>query len=199
MRLLQEEALDNMNRVHRIIGLFEKAEALDIGLPEEREEVLRAAVVLLHSSLEEVVRNLFVERLPKCSVDVLNELSYPTPGNISKTKGVLLGDLFNDYQGRFVDNVIVDAINYHIDRMNINNSTQLSAMLHKVNIDTQELKSTLNELDELMKRRHQIVHQMDRNDRLDPDTRPISPIDLETVRNWFSAMEHFNKIILQQP
>ena len=49
-----------------------------------------------------------------------------------------------------------------------------------------------------MKRRHQIVHQMDRDDSLDPQFRAISEISLDEVREWFlTAIEFTNEIVRQ--
>jgi RiboL-PSP-HEPN len=198
MRLLIDESLENMKRVETIIGLHAKVDKADIGTENERSELLRAAVVFLHSSIEEVVRNLFVEFLPKGDTKTLNELSYFGNGLTDRSKGVLFGDLLKNHSGRFVENVIIDCINAHVDRLNINNSEQLVSQLKKVKIDTDTLSPFLDDLDQLMRRRHQIVHQMDRDDKLDPMSRAVTKIDAKTVKKWFGSVLRFNKQIILQ-
>lgn len=198
MRLLTEESADNLSRVRSLLGLYEKSSQSNIGSDEERSELLRAAVVLLHSSIEEIVRNLFVDRLPNASTETLNDLTYSEYGPTNRSKGVLLGDLLRNHGGRLVDNVIIDAINSYVDRLNINNAEQLISLLRKVQIDSTPLEPLLNDIEKMMKRRHQIVHQMDREDALDPDARPISQITLDAVQAWETAVSRFhNEIIIQ--
>lgn len=198
MRMLWQEAEENIRRVRNILDLHQKAEAVDIGTNEERGELLRAAVVFLHSSIEEMVRNLFIERLPNLDRDFINELSFSEYGQTNRVKGVLLGDLAHHYRGRFVDNVVLDALNAHLDRLNINNADQLVAVLRKVGIDTSNLTPYLNDLGQIMRRRHQIVHQMDREDALDPDLRPITAIGIKDVERWLQATGRLHIEIMKQ-
>ncbi len=65
MRMLIAESTENMKRVRTIIELHAKIEQSGIATIDERSDLLRAAVVFLHASIEEVVRNLFVDYLPK--------------------------------------------------------------------------------------------------------------------------------------
>lgn len=198
MRLLREESIDNLSRAKSLVDLFERTSDNSIGSDDERSELLRAAVVFMHSSIEEIVRNLFVSRLPNASKDILNGLAYSAYPSNDRKNGVLLGDLLHNHAGRLVENVIFDAINSHVDRLNINNSDQLVAQLKKVQIDTVPLTHLLEKLNLLMKRRHQIVHQMDREDALDPDTRPISAITSRTVNEWFASVAEFHAEIIRQ-
>lgn len=139
MRMLHLESRENMRRVGNLIYIYEQIEEKEIGEQKERSDILRAAVVLMHASIEEIVRNLFVDRLPNAKVEALNELAYPPYGAGNRAKGVFLGDLLKNHGGRFVENVIIDAIHAHVDVLNINNSDQLVANLKKVSIKTERL------------------------------------------------------------
>ncbi len=134
MRMLIGESVENMRRVSRILDLHVKIRNSGVGTEDECSELLRAAIVFLHASIEEVVRNLFVEFLPHGDTETLNELSYSEYGPTSRSKGVFLGDLLKNHGGRFVENVIFDAINAHVDKLNINNSDQLVAQLKKLKL-----------------------------------------------------------------
>ena len=198
MRMLHLESVENMRRVGNLILMHSKLVEANIGTKEQRSDILRAAVVFLHGSIEEIVRNLFVDRLHRGKTEMLNELGYSAYGPANRSKGVLLGDLLKNHGGRFVDNVIFDAINAHVDILNINNADQLVAQLRKVDINAAPVAPYLENLDKIMRRRHQIVHQMDREDSLDPDTRPIAEISASYVKEWFDTTIEFNKEIFRQ-
>ncbi len=109
-----------------------------------------------------------------------------------------MGDLLKNHEGKFVENVIFDSINAYVDTLNINDSNKLIALLEKVKIDKVPLSPFLDDLNQIMQRRHQIVHQMDRDDSLDPLTRKISSIDSHTVRKWYDITNQFNEQIFEQ-
>jgi len=152
-------------------------------------------VVLMHAALEEVIRNLYVWILPNGDRDKLNKIPFNRHAD-RNPKPILLGDLM-EYQGYFIENIVVDAINLYVDRMNLNSTDQLSACLQMVAIDDQVLKTYYPDLGDIMTRRHQIVHQMDREDRLDPDTVNVSDIELDRINQWSQSLENFFNDLVQ--
>jgi hypothetical protein len=178
----------------RVENLMSAAKDLSVGPPAQIElsqDVLRAAVVFLHSSLEEVIRNLYVQRLPNVqNRESLNKIPLLTdPPNIRPAQ-VLLGQLAQ-FRGQFVENVIVRSIEAYVSSFNLNNTTQLAQSLQLLEIEVARLEEYFPELNRLMARRHQIVHQMDRTNELDPLTVPLSPIDVVTVSRWKLTLEEF--------
>lgn len=192
------ESRENLSRVNSLIESFNALEANNLGDPLHRKDILRACVVFLHSTIEELVRNLFISKLPDSSISVLNELPYSGYGPTNRTKGILLGDLLHNHRGNFVDNVILESINAYVDVLNINNTGHLCTQLEKINIDLAPCRELFPDLNSLMKRRHQIVHQMDRENSLDPNTHPVANIDLAEVRVWHGATESFIDCVLAQ-
>lgn len=191
------EFLENQRRVENLISA---AAGLAAGSPAQIElshDVLRAAVVFLHSSLEEIVRNLYVQRLPNVkNKDNLNKIPLLTdPPNI-RPAPVFLGQLAQ-FSGQFVENVIIKSIEAYVDSFNLNNTTQLAQSLQLVEIGVVKVEKYFPELNRLMARRHQIVHQMDRTNALDPLTVPLSPIDIETVSQWKLTLEDFASALFE--
>ena len=185
------EFRENQRRVENLISA---AKDLSVGPPAQIElsqDVLRAAVVFLHSSLEEIVRNLYVQRLPNVqNRESLNRIPLLTdPPNIRPTQ-VLLGQLAQ-FRGQFVENVIVRSIEAYVSSFNLNNTTQLAQSLQLLEIEVVKLEEYFPELNRLMARRHQIVHQMDRTNEFDPLTVPLSPIDVISVSRWKLTLEEF--------
>jgi hypothetical protein len=109
---------------------------------------------------------------------------------ISQLEPILLGELTH-YRGKIVENVIYDSIDKYTDTMNINNTNQLTDCLNAVEIPVDGLRKYFAELSLLMARRHQIVHQMDRDNKLDPTTGPVTDIDIASVIKWRDALRGF--------
>jgi hypothetical protein len=189
-RQLEGEFRQNAGRVENLISAYRELETHNIGQPQTRADVLRAAVVLMHSTLEEIVRNLYVSLLPSGSVDSLNAIPFVAYGPSNRARQILLGDL-QQFQGQFVENIIRDSVDAFVDTMNLNNTVQLCSCLKMVDISPATLRSTFPQLDGLMKRRHQIVHQMDRNNELDPLDFPVTDIELGVVLTWQDALGEF--------
>jgi hypothetical protein len=189
------EFAENMARVAKLITASQKLEGLSSGERELAKEVLRSAVVFLHSSLEEVIRNLYLYRLPNVSAEKLNTVPFAGHESSHRPKNIQLGDLL-PYRGKFVENVIFESIDRYVDTFNLNSSTHLATCLNLANVPDEPMKKFYACLDSLMKRRHQVVHQMDRANRLDPLTEPVNDIDLSSVLSWKEAVEGFTRSLM---
>jgi hypothetical protein len=189
------EFSENMERVENLIN---GAEFIDATEPESylSDEVLRAAVVFLHSTLEEVIRNLYLSRIPHVRIENLNKIPLATErGTGSRPEKILLGQLI-PFQGKLVENVIIDSIKYYVDSMNLNNSSQLIGALDLAEVPCASLSMFLPKLNEMMQRRHQIVNQMDRSAELDPLDFPINNISIPMVRDWKNNVELFTVALM---
>lgn len=184
------EFAENIARVDSLIAASRKLVEQSIGDAQLATDVLRAAVVFLHSSLEEIIRNLYLQRLPNVSAESLNRVPFASHEPSYRSKNIQLGDLL-EYRGKFVDNVIRESISQYVNTLNINNATQLVECLKLANIPHEPLKPFYDPLNSLMKRRHQVVHQMDRSNELDPLASPVNNIDEDLVTAWKVAVEGF--------
>jgi hypothetical protein len=184
------EFADNLGRASNLIAASEQLAGTSTASAPLAQDVLRAAVVFLHASLEEVVRNLFVRNLPNVAPDKLDEIPLTgAPGSRRPTK-ILLGSRVQ-FRGEFVENVIKKSIDAYVDTFNLNNTGELVHCLELAEIDATPLRQHFPALNELMQRRHQIVHQMDRTNELDPLTVPLSSLDVLTVERWKQALISF--------
>lgn len=174
---------ENITRVENLIDAYNKLDTANIGDVQVRKDVLRASVVFLHSTLEEVVRNLYLKRLPECDAKKLNKIPFAGHETTHRPKEILLGSL-KEFSGMFVDNVIINSINNYVQTMNINGANQLAECLDLVDIPIAPLRQYFPSLDALMLRRHQIVHQMDRKNSYDPIQGPITDIEVCEVELW---------------
>lgn len=184
---------ENLARVDNLIKAYRELEDNDIGDIQVRKDILRASVVLLHSSLEEVIRNLYVYRLPAGRPENLNKIPFVGHETTHRPKEILLGHL-SSFKGRFVENIIFDSINSYVDTLNINGVAQLLDCIRMADISVKSFdKEDLASLGTLMARRHQIVHQMDRKKHLDPLKYPINKISINQVNKWKKSLREFVK------
>lgn len=195
------EFYQNIERVDTLVraALFFESEDEDgADSPDTAiaNDILRAAVVFLHSALEEVIRNLFQHRLPHVNPENLNKIPFHDHEPTHRPKGILLGEL-QRYNGIYIENIIYRSINNYVDTININSSTQLVQCLQLAEVDHEQFVDFYPTLDSLMKRRHQIVHQMDRSNALDPLDSPVNEINQEIVANWRAAVIGFADILIQ--
>lgn len=180
----------NLVRIEHLIGAARRLHALDSTANAQVEDVLRAAVVFMHGTLEEIIRSLYLERLPSASEGTLNKIPFAAHNPKHRDKCIQLGELKN-FSGQYVDNVIRHSINIYVDSMSINNSDQLVASLKLAGIQTAPFNEHMQELNQLMKRRHKVAHQMDRDNEYDPDLAAPNPISFEQVELWNSTLVAF--------
>jgi hypothetical protein len=87
-------------------------------------DVLRAAIVLLHASLEDVVRSASERLLPHSERKVLDEIGFPDGPEKTKPK-FSLGDL-HVFKGQTVDYVIQAAVSTSLQRSNYNSVAEIA-------------------------------------------------------------------------
>lgn len=181
----QKEFRANNGRVSNLILIYQSTQsAKRQGRRDAKSsDTLRAAVVLLHSALEEVFRNLFLWRLPSGSRESLNQIPLAgTPAN-QRAKAFLLGDLI-PWDDRFVHNVIRESIDAYINQMNLNGIPDICSSLKMIDIESEQFRKYFPLLSESMKRRHQIVHQMDRSSPFRNAGSRTQSISVRQVKKW---------------
>jgi hypothetical protein len=194
---LQLILAQNLSRVESLITTYEShpdakgrgrktAEVLDI---------LRAAVVLLHASLEDLLRGVAAWKLPAAGKDVLDGI--PIVG-VGSNKKVLLGDLAQ-HRGKKVEELIHSSIEAYLSRSTYNNTGDIADLLKSVDVDVANVNARFKGLGQIMERRHQIVHRADRQLRVtgsgDHEVRAINKIQ---VRAWVEDVRLFAKVLFTQ-
>lgn len=179
------EFTQNNGRVSNLIAAYEASQThRRQGRRDAKSaDTLRAAVVFLHSALEEVFRNLFLWKLPYGSRDTLNTIPLVGTPASQRAKAFLLGDLI-DHRGQFVHNVIRDSIEAYVDHMSINTVQELCVCLRMIDVVPNALDEYYSGLAASMQRRHQIVHQMDRNHTPGIGNSRVQSISVRQVKAW---------------
>ena len=159
-------------------------------------DILRAAVVLLHATLEELLRSVAYWKLPTAQASVLNEIALV--GFPQNSKKFFLGDL-SPYRGKSVDDILIASVNAYLEKSTFNNRRDIITLLDHVGIDVTKVNATFDELQNLMERRHQIVHRTDRQSKVagrgDHEFRGIHK---DTVRAWATAVNQFGLALFSE-
>lgn len=188
---IRDNLKQNLARVENLVSTYEShpnaqgkgrksAEVLDI---------LRAAVVLLHAALEDLLRSIAYWKLPTATRDVLNDI--PLVGLGANPKKFLLGDLVA-YRGKKVEEIFTESVNAYLENSNFNNTDEIASLLTNVGIDVTKVNGTFGNLQDLMKRRHQIVHRADRQMQVaGSGDHEVRGINKQTVRGWAADVNTF--------
>lgn len=158
-------------------------------------DVLRAAVVLLHASLEDVLRSLAYWKLPTAAPSFLENVPLVGGAAIKFNLGTLAV-----HRGKSVDALIKESTDASLERSNYNNPREVLSLLQSLGLDTAPLAAFMPTLDQAMKRRHQIVHRADAN----PDPQPgrgnhrFGSITSRTLDVWTANTEQFVAAVLVQ-
>lgn len=187
--------------LHRVRGLVTSYESLVAsgtnGASAEHTDVLRAAVVLLHATLEDLMRSLEELRLPTANEKSFERVKFPkldTPYKEWKETFSLV-DLAT-YRGRSVNEVYRAAINAHLERSNYGNVGELKAALKRIGMDRPLDRDLAASLESMMKRRHWIAHRADADPEAIPGQHNTLSIDQGSVIAWHDDVEHFGGMAL---
>ena len=183
----------NIERVCSLRKIYNSLKNDDV---KERKEykftdILRSAVVLLHSSFEEYYRSVLSSILPKvCTEDDLKNMSFLGSAGNRKDK-ITLGGLLK-LREKTVDELITESIREALSFTSFNDYQDIVSWSKKIRIDLSEFKNQ-EELNKLIKRRHKIVHEADNANG--NDKYALSPIRENTVDEWIKIVRNLVEII----
>lgn len=191
---IEERVAQNIARVINLVNIYETHLA---GNGSGRRghattDVLRSAVVLLHATVEDLLRSLAYWKLPSASAEILSRIPLVSGGSATKFS---LGDLAS-HRGKSINEIISASVNGYLERSNYNSTDEVSTFLASIGIDSSKVNSWFPALNEIMKRRHQIVHRADRAETGGSGNHVVKSIGLGTVRGWINAAEGFCNAVL---
>ncbi|WP_375031475.1 HEPN domain-containing protein [Flavobacterium sp. LAR06] len=166
--------------------------------PTHNLDILRTSVVFTHSTLEDYLRNILTIKLPTSDAITLNSIPLiGTSENGRKTK-FDLGDLVAHKELK-VEKVIEISVKEYLSCVSFNDTNDISAHLKKISINlTPEITELLPTLNEFIKRRHNIVHNADRELEIRRGNHTIKSINYNKVLKWQKTLDLFvNKINIQ--
>ena len=178
----------NIARVRALVAVFEKTNLPRRGRrTTESTDILRAAVVLLHAAVEDVLRSLERRTLPKADADLLEDIPLAGQQRLGK---FTLGNLAA-FRGRTVNDVLDLSVEAYLQRMTYNSPGELAEGLERLGVEPAKVNSHFASLEELMKRRHHIVHRADRDEKKGSGHHPTRSLSKSQVIEWANVAEAF--------
>lgn len=184
---IEDRLEKNLSRVKNLVDIFENY------APEKTKKVkdtdiLRAATVFLHATLEDFLRSIAAWKLPLAPAEKLEGI--PLAGKERKPK-FSLGDLA-DHRNKRVGELIKLSVEEYLERSSYSNTTEISNLLKGIGITIEKVKSSFTDISKLMKRRHQIVHRVDRKHT----TGKAASLTKDDVNCWIDAVKKFTSNVL---
>jgi hypothetical protein len=188
------ERLDsNLKRVQSLVQLFNQVESK--GGPT-KTDLLRAAVVFLHATLEDVLRTGLELRLPHASPEHFAMLDFAV-GDATKEK-ITVSQLAR-HRGKTVDQLLQERIRAYLRRSNFNNVADVDTALERMAVDKSLLAPHRDVLATMMTRRHWIVHRADHNEgATGPGRQRTRQIGAATVTTWKDTVAAFCCTLLDE-
>ncbi|MFZ4439949.1 MAG: HEPN domain-containing protein [Syntrophales bacterium] len=189
---------ENLLRAENLVNLYKSIHKVTDGEQAEgntniETDILRSAIVFIHASLEDFLRSISSAHLPRASEEALNKI--PLSGKERKHDRIYLGELTR-FRGMTINDVIQDSVDKYLEQSNYNNTDEIAKLLQNLGIKPNEINENFDILQQMMKRRHRIVH---RADRLDANTSGrLEEIKDETIKQWIDITRDFGEKVLKK-
>lgn len=190
----------NFGRLNNLLILHKSLPTERGPRSSQKMDILRATTVLIHATLEDYLRNLLLWKLPTAPREKLSKIPLVNTSEITRATKFDLGDLAL-YREETVDDVITASVKQYLDTVSFNNTTDIAGWLAAISIKiTAELQALFPSLDDMIKRRHNIVHRADRNDSDHENANTIKSLTYSQVSGWRKILDDFvGQVNLQVP
>ena len=162
-----------------------------------REDILRAAVVFLHATLEDFLRYIGMNYLLTAGEAALDKIGLVGSSDVLRAEKFFLGKLAK-HRGKTVDQVIKESVAGYLDRTSFGDPVDISRLLEACGIRLEHVREFYLEIGDLMTRRHQIVHRADLVDTSVEGPRNTASIDAATVTSWNDAVKSFISVVIAE-
>jgi len=184
----------NLERVRHLVDVYQGGAAGPGRRPVETTDVLRAAVVFLHATLEDLLRSLLEWKLPLAAAVHLKEV--PLTGKKPRSSFTL--DDLAPFRGTSVDDLIARSVLENLERSNFNDPGEVEGVLDRIGLPKVLLDPYRDKLGPMMKRRHWIVHRADRNTATGRGHHAARALQQAAVEEWSEALKQFGTNVLAQ-
>lgn len=179
----------NFLRLNNLISLYKTLSTGKGRKPTNSLDILRATTVLAHSTLEDYLRNLLNWKLPQQNKDKINHIPLVGTSESGRATKFTLGDLVI-HKGKTVDSLINTSVSEYLGTVSFNDTSDIASALTGISlIVTPQIQNTFTVLNEMIKRRHNIVHRADRDDNIGSGHHTIKSISVQKIEKWKKAID----------
>lgn len=193
---------ENMKRVESLISLYttikKEEEISDKNKEYKFTDMLRAAVVFMHSSFETYYRSVIVEELKKNRNETaLRDFPFVVAEGKEVPK-ITIADLAK-FKEKKVSEVLDESIDEKLGRKSFNKYSDIFEWSKRIGIDLSKYKEQ-GDLEKSIQRRHKIVHEADNtvheaDNGESEEKKRLSPINPGTIKLWKEAYVELVNII----
>jgi hypothetical protein len=182
-----ESLFVNLDRVRWLLTVYEWLRKYRKGPARGRTfghlaDMLRAATVLCHATLEDGLRSLLLLLLPRTK-ECLDGIALAGFSEYGRAEKFSLGEL-SRFKGKTAEEIVELSVIEHLGRQSFNDATDICRALERMDIDPACCKKRLKYVEEMMKRRHHIVHNADRDRKKGRGHHFALSISAREVRCW---------------
>lgn len=179
----------NFLRLNNLLGLYKNISQGQGRKPANSLDILRATTVLTHATLEDYLRNLLIWKLPLENRDKINHIPLAGTSTIGRPGKFTLGELVA-HREKSVEEVINLSIVEYLGTVSFNDTSDIASALTGISLEvTQEIRDIFPTLNEMIKRRHNIVHRADRDEATGRGNHSIKSISIQRIEKWKKAVD----------
>lgn len=182
----------NTSRIIELVSLWSSIKT-DVAYAQSNavDDILRAAVVLTHATLEEFLRTLALKLYPEADGIMLKGIPLMSLGNYrGRAEKYHLGDLAA-FKNMTVKELLRNSVKQYLEHSSFNSVEDIDYLLINLGIDTAIVKRSYEELSELIQRRHLIVHRSDKVELLGFQDNALGSITGDMVSGWVQTVAQF--------
>jgi hypothetical protein len=184
----------NIGRISNLINLYKTLTQGRGRKPAHSLDILRATVVLLHSTLEDYLRNLQRWKLPTADKERLNKIPLVGTSESGRATKFELGELVR-LKEKSIKEIIELSINEYLDTQSYNDTSDVCKAIKDAGVkEVDTIEPYLSQMNLMIKRRHNIVHQADRGGGAGKGHHRIKSLSLNQVESW---KRHLDKFVLE--
>lgn len=186
----------NIGRLHNLLKIYRSIGGANPGRTNTAQtELLRAMVVLIHSTLEDFLRSLETWRLPSQNPVNLKEIWLKDQFRLNKFTFQELVE----HKGIKVEALLNNSIKYTLDHRSYNQPENITKAIENCGLlITEEIRELFPQLKLLMNRRHHIVHQADKNSKTGKGQHKFLSLSVRQVEKWIDAVDSLANLISNQ-
>ena len=188
----------NLKRVENLASLYEPAGRQGRRKVSETD-VLRAAVVMLHAAMEDLLRSVVISAAPNMDASLLNE--FPLVGsNKKQPKAFQLGSLAA-HRGKTINEILDDSVKEYCNNyQTFNHLGDIKKSLAHIGVVEDDIPENYQQsLTDMTARRHKIVHQADRNEDVKGrGNHKVKSISTKQVEVFIEAVRSIGNLVREK-
>ncbi len=190
--VVQISRISSLN-ITRALHLLKNSVAIEKLIEGNKEyiktvyDIIRATIVFLHTSLETTLREVLRLKL-KFNGDISTIPLVNKSNSPNRKEKFSLSELAQ-HRGKTINDVIEESIDQYLSGISFNSTTEIADYLSRIDIPQQTLQKHYSTLNEMIERRHRIVHEGDlKRGRLSSE---LEAVDMNRVVKWFDTTAEF--------